>query len=346
MHSIHIHDVELHIPLSLSGVVSLFNMLAPTLANLKTLPCIVVTSSSPWNQNSPSFVAMEETYKVSSMNSRQGDANLIADLFRLYMISAVNTFDNAFHDTRTFRLSHDQDNLHHYLIAKVCIKLDPPTIPTDAKAEADPDAYYLEAMHTTSSLSTKSSKPGVTPEMLLSKWNIGLIKAKQTLKVMTQAGVRNVLVPSEQEVWKKVPWLKFPNLKGHWFSDAMFAKVLSIHGDNGTSMFTNGKGFYYVYGWKSKKQHPEALMSFIQIFKFLKQLSLMGGRNFTKEQLVKHVMNTPFSRNSQSHTAHGKMLSEKAFVRTKRVHNEKLDRLVCHDDFGHMLPNGLSISDA
>ena len=67
----------------------------------------------------------------------------------------------------------------------------------DAKAETDPDVYYLEAVHTTSLLRTKSSKPAITPEMLSSTWNIGLIKAKQTLKVTTQAGVRNVIVPSE-----------------------------------------------------------------------------------------------------------------------------------------------------
>ena len=57
--------------------------------------------------------------------------------------------------------------------------------------------YYLEALCTTSLLSTKSSKTTVMPDMLLSKWNIGLIKANQTLRVTTQAGVRNVLVPLE-----------------------------------------------------------------------------------------------------------------------------------------------------
>ena len=172
-------------------------MLTPTSADLDNLPCIVMTSSAPWNLNLPSFVAMEEMYKVSSMNSHQGDANFIADINLPWMIAAVNMFNTMFCDTPTLKLSHDHDNLHNWLIAQVCIKLDPPTTSADAKAETDPDAYYLEALHTTSLLSTKSSKPTVTPEMLSSTYNVGLIKAKQTPKVTTQAGVRNVLVPLE-----------------------------------------------------------------------------------------------------------------------------------------------------
>ena len=78
-------------------------------------------------------------------------------------------------------------------------------MPADAKTEADPDAYYFEALQTTSLLTTNSSKPIVTREMLLSKWNIELVKAKQTLKVMAQGGVRSVLVLSEQKVQKRTP---------------------------------------------------------------------------------------------------------------------------------------------
>ena len=144
-----------------------------------------------------SFVAMEETYEVSSINSHQGDANFIANMNLPCMIAAVNMFNTAFHDTPALDLSHDPDDLHICLITQVCIKLDLPTMSTNAKAETDPDAYYLEALHIASLLSTKSSKPAVTPEMLSSTWNIGLMNAKQTLKETTQAGVRNVLVPSE-----------------------------------------------------------------------------------------------------------------------------------------------------
>ena len=151
-------------------------------------------------------------------------------------------------------------------------------------------------------------------------------QGKTTQKVTTQAGVRNVLVPLEQKVWLKAPWLRFPNMKGCWFSNTLFARVPSIHSDIDALMFMNGKGFNYVYPWKSKKQCPEALMSFIHDVDIPQMIVSDGGKELL---LMKLATNTTFSRNLQSHTAHTKMLPKQAFVRTKRVHSKTLDRLVC-----------------
>ena len=109
MHSIHMPEVDLHIPLSLSGVVSVFHTLTPTSADLDNLSHIVMTSPAPRTPNPPSFVAMEEMYKVSSLNSHQGDVNFIANTNLPSMIAANNMFNTVFHDTLTLKLSHDQD---------------------------------------------------------------------------------------------------------------------------------------------------------------------------------------------------------------------------------------------
>ena len=77
MHSIHVPDVDLHIPMSLSGILSVFHMMTPSSVHLNNLPCIVMTSCAPWNPNLPSFAATEEMYKISSMNSHHGDVNFI-----------------------------------------------------------------------------------------------------------------------------------------------------------------------------------------------------------------------------------------------------------------------------
>ena len=84
------------------------------------------------------FVATEEMYKVSSMNSHQGHMNFITNANLSCMITAVNTFNTVFCDTLTLELSNDRDNLHNHLIAQECIKLNPP-------------------LHTISLLSAKSS---------------------------------------------------------------------------------------------------------------------------------------------------------------------------------------------
>ena len=51
-------------------------------------------------------------------------------------------------------------------------------------------------------------------------------------------------------------------------------------------------------------------MSFIHDVGILQMIVSDVEINFTKELLAKHAMNTPFSRNSQSHRAHGKMLQK------------------------------------
>jgi hypothetical protein len=112
-------------------------------------------------------------------------------------------------------------------------------------------------------LTTGESRSVITTEILAQRWGIGLETAKRTLLVTTQAGVRNVLVPAERRIRKKAAWLKFPNIKGRYYTDQMFASVKDIHKHTGGSVFTNGVGHDYFYPWKSKREHPEALMSFI-----------------------------------------------------------------------------------
>ena len=48
-------------------------------------------------------------------------------------------------------------------------------------------------------------------------------------------------------------------------------------------------------------------MSFVHDAGIPQMIVSDGERNFTKELPVRHGTNTAFSRNSQSHTAHGKM---------------------------------------
>ena len=114
-----------------------------------------------------------------------------------------------------------------------------------------------------SSVVSSGGKAATTPEILSKRWHIGLDTAKRTLQVTTQAGVRNVLVPSERKVRMKAPRLKFPSIKGKFYVDEMFAKVKSARGFIGASVNTNGLGYDLVYLWNRKAEHPDTLMSFI-----------------------------------------------------------------------------------
>ena len=153
------------------------------------------------------------------------------------------------------------------------------------------------------SLKTFDQKAALTPEILSRRWNIGLEKAQDTLRVTTQAGVRNVLVPSERKVRKKAPWLKFPAVKGRWFTDQMFSLVESIHGDIGASVFTNGTGFDKVYPIHTKKDHSEATMHFIHdvgvpqtiVSDGAKELILGATRDIYHEYRIQSKFTVPYS---------------------------------------------------
>ena len=89
----------------------------------------------------------------------------------------------------------------------------------------------------------------ITPTILAQRWGIGLSAAKRTLENTTQEGVRNIFIPSERKTRLKAPWMNFPSIKGKFYTDQMFSKVKSMHGDIGGTIFTDGGGYDRFYPW-------------------------------------------------------------------------------------------------
>ena len=194
------------------------------------------------------------------------------------------------------------DDLYERLIATVTVhpeKEEPDEVPEDHRERK----VFMIKTAKESSPANPAGKGTLDATVLSQRWGIGLSKAKNTLKVMTQAGVPNVLIPSERKVRKKAPWLKFPNLKGRWFSDEMFSKEVSLNGDTGASVFTDGEGFDHVYPWKSKKQHPERLTSLIHnigipqtmVSDGARELFLGKSREISNECRIKMEKTVPYS---------------------------------------------------
>ena len=83
------------------------------------------------------------------------------------------------------------------------------------------------------------------------------------MKSTTQAGVRNVLVPGERKVRQKLNHLKYPTLRGQFYTDMMFAKVKSLRQNLTAQIFTDGKGYDRFYPMVSNRDAPLVLMLFI-----------------------------------------------------------------------------------
>jgi hypothetical protein len=103
-------------------------------------------------------------------------------------------------------------------------------------------------------LSQDEKRSVITPEILSRLRNMGLEAAKRTLKVTTQAGVRNVLAPEQRKLRQRLNHLRFPDLfRGRFYTDTLFSSVKSIRGHVAVQVYTNGKGFDRIYPMKDKK---------------------------------------------------------------------------------------------
>ena len=109
-------------------------------------------------------------------------------------------------------------------------------------------------------LSTGEQRSVLPPEVLAKRWHIGLDDARRTMGSTTQAGIINVLAPGERKVCQRLDHLKYPALKGRFYSDTSFSKVRSTRGNSAAQHLTNVLGYDRFYPIKSDSRAVEALM--------------------------------------------------------------------------------------
>jgi hypothetical protein len=255
-HSIHTKKSDVRISLDLDGIISGFESRKPTWDEYEEYPKLELTSLIKWKPSSSAF-AKEERRHVSSTK-------------RLATICEASP-DNHFRQVAAARAYHDSqhavefdDDLFSSLSHNVHAASDD-LGGNGIEGHVDDDVYPKTDEHRRLfSLSTGEQRSVLTPEVLAQRWNIGLEAAKRTLQATTQSGIRNVLAPGERKVRQRLDHLKYPTLKGRFWSDTSFANVKSLRGHQTAQHFTNGLGYERFYPMRSKSEAPTALMSFIQ----------------------------------------------------------------------------------
>jgi Reverse transcriptase (RNA-dependent DNA polymerase) len=261
-HAIHAPEHKLVIPLHLRGVMSGFDSRKPTWDEYRDLPKVIMTSPQHWEPDSVSFAEEEDTAsRISAVKSRATlHLEALAAPFNLSrQITAVRTLTAAQLDIPEL---FDGD-LSARMIA--CVNVAPDDISGDGyHGHVNNEIYaHDEDRRKIQALSSSELRSVLTPEILSRRWGIGLVAAKRTLAVTTQAGVRNVLLPSERKVRQRLDHLRFPTLKGRFYTDTLFAKNKSLRGHVAAQIFTNGLGYDRFYPMPDKKSAPDALMQFI-----------------------------------------------------------------------------------
>ena len=114
----------------------------------------------------------------------------------------------------------------------------------------------------TAALTARFRHSRVTVEEVAQKFKCGLETAKKTLKVMTQAGVRQALHPLHRRYQVDHLNLNRRRLNSTFHMDVLQSKVKSLNG-NSSNLFTNGK-YTRVYptAGKSSREFADSLTDF------------------------------------------------------------------------------------
>ena len=301
-HSITTQDKAIRIPLQLHGIISAFDSRKPTQDDIANLERITLTGTAPWN---PYAMQLPEDTPLAASQVKTEWTPLDQERF----ISALHINSLIPLDV----IQGDDDEFHKRLISSVnvtddiCLKQEISTVTTTDSPQALGEDILFQPMPEdppkVAAISTAKPKSVITPEELSRKWNIGIKTAKRTLQVTTQAGLRNIYLPTDRKVRLKAPWLKFPSIKKRIFADALFSKVPSIHKDTGAVVFTDGENFDSFYPFKTKAAYPERLMSFIHDFGVPTTLTTDGasemqrgkGREIANEYRMNLKVTVPYS---------------------------------------------------
>ena len=120
----------------------------------------------------------------------------------------------------------------------------------------------------------------VTPEELSRKWSVGLQTAKDTLRVLTQKGIRTAIHPMTRRVRVDHLHLHRQRLRGTWYTDTLLSKVKSKLGNTCANVYTQGK-FTRAIPMTSRKDAGKSLIEFTDDVGIPERLVTDGATEFT-----------------------------------------------------------------
>ena len=265
------------LPLSLKGIISFLPTSYPTDEQLKSCSYITLTSAVPWDPYSTAF-EKEEDRQSSAVTSESTSNSGGADTQLQIPTQPLVTLDGADMYEQFGQTVHINSIRKEYNAEL----LPPPTLVTrlihsvniasdDTKGDGlsgwdDRSVSSALSIRDKSIMAMASSgkTTALTKEILARRWGCGLESAKQTLKVTTQFGIRNVIHPYDKRYKTTFDHMRFPNLASKYYSDTMFTKQTSVRQNRMAQIFTDGKGDTHLYPLKRKAQVGRSLMSFIQ----------------------------------------------------------------------------------
>ncbi len=277
---------SLSIGLEIYGAISAFETRKPTQEEIENLPRAELTGTT-WDPNNSTLADAESAIAATSVQVSDTDeveARCISALYREPFELKVGESAHGTYEALIQQVTVTTDEELQKSVSaldRVQENGDLPDLP-DEEVLFQGDSIPASEPSVISGITVVDTKPRVTPQDLSNSWGISLSAAKRTLRVTTQAGLRNIYAPSERKVRLKAPWLKFPSINTKFFADAAHAQVPGIGREIGFTAFTDGKGFDAVYPFVAVRDYADSLMKFIQQFGVPKTLVTDGASEMQK----------------------------------------------------------------
>ena len=220
LHSIVVPKLGITIPLSLRGVISSFESMKPSWEEYENLPHIELTADTAWDPLSSNYANKEEKLmSISGVRTLGEKARHVdAEIFESDNLARhVHAVRSLYESRDIVELvdgvnDEDDDRLGDRLVGNIHIApndLDGNGMPADRDDSLYPKTDQSQSIM---ALSTTERKSVLTAPVLAKCWNIGLDAAARTMRVTTQAGIRNIYAPSECKLRQRLDHMRFPNL--------------------------------------------------------------------------------------------------------------------------------------
>ena len=262
------HDSGVKVPFETRGSTVLFESRCPTQEKLDTCLPVVLTDDTPWDPqnvnlslNSRSPEEEERSRIVSEFTKISSDSSNAELLTPTHLTDCSSTLCPK--QTVTCMISRVQIASSQRSIAAVIPGQTPEDVPS-------PFVHESGKRHSS-----------VSAEDISRRWGIGLVAAKQTLKVTTQRGVRSAILPLSRR-YRTDRFYQPRRIKGDMYTDTAVAKTLSLNQNKYAQVFSNTNNFVAVYPMRSKTMAGDALKEFAQDFGIPDRLYSDGSKEQTK----------------------------------------------------------------
>ena len=268
------HNLEINthmsliIPLQRHGTKISFETRSPTPQELQSCKHIHMTNDIPWNPHDVKLGMVSPDY------DRKQSTTVCISSHK----SVITPYCYSTEQQYIYPSTNDDD---YTLLHSVDPSLaDPiPLILSQVAQDMAENDYQPERIPARRTFIDRNRHRAHTAQSIAEMWNIGLKKAKDTLQVTTQNGIRSAIMPLSRR-YRSDRMYNVKRLNGKFATDTFFSNIKSLHGNTCAQIISHKVGFSVCYPLpRADGEHVgHSLLNFIHNFGAPEHLTFDGAQ--------------------------------------------------------------------